>query len=217
MQYLEPRAAYEKKRALNVNRPALSVQTYEAEERTADSAQTYEAEENAADSVQIYEVEEMSALSAQTYEMEERPAKKTRGVNLKWRQIAVHDNVETALSLYSPRKMIERDLIKGKVVRTKTVVYNFSCGKKTCGCKKQYRLITVECANEVIEEETLGDHINHDQYQRNNGRGLSFSQSHIIEDALRDNNKKPQKVFDYFVTVAERGILREGEEIRSLR
>ena len=144
-------------------------------------------------------------------EVEERPAKKTRGVNLKWRQIAVHDNVDIALSLYSPTKMIERDLIKGKVVRTKTVVYNYSCGKKTCGCKKQYRLITVQCASEVIEEETVGDHINHDQYERNNGRGLSFSQSRIIEDALTDNNIKPQKVFDYFVTVAERGILREGK------
>ena len=155
------------------------------------------------------------ALDVVAFDDEERPAKKTRGVNLKWKQIAVHDDVETALSLYSPQKMVERDLIKGKVVRTKTVVYNYSCGKKTCGCKKQYRLITVQCANEVIEEETVGDHINHDQYERNNGRGLSFSQSHIIEDALRDNNKKPQKVFDYFVTVAERGVLREGKQLKS--
>lgn len=155
------------------------------------------------------------ALDVVAFDDEERPAKKTRGVNLKWKQIAVHDDVETALSLYSPQKMVERDLIKGKVVRTKTVVYNYSCGKKTCGCKKQYRLITVQCANEVIEEETVGDHINHDQYERNNGRGLSFAQSHIIEDALRDNNKKPQKVFDYFVTVAERGVLREGKQFKS--
>lgn len=135
---------------------------------------------------------------------------RTRGVNLQWKQITIHDNLESALSLYSPEKMLERDLIKGKVVRTKTAVYNYSCGKKTCGCPKQYRISTVQCSVEVIEEETVDDHSNHDQHQRNNGRGLSYAQSDIIEEALKENLKKPQQVFTYFSTVEELGIRREG-------
>jgi hypothetical protein len=141
------------------------------------------------------------------------PLKRTRGVNLQWKQITIHDNLESALNLYSAEKMLERDLIKGKVVRTKTAVYNFSCGKKTCGCPKQYRISTVQCSVEVIEEETVDDHSNHDQHQRNNGRGLSYAQSDIIEEALKENMKKPQQVYTYFSTVEELGIKREGRQM----
>jgi hypothetical protein len=156
--------------------------------------------------------EELEEAERRFAERIKPPLKRTRGVNLQWKQITIHDNLESALKLYSPEKMLERDLIKGKVVRTKTAVYNYSCGKKTCGCPKQYRISTVQCSVEVIEEETVEDHSNHDQHQRNNGRGLSYAQSDIIEEALKENMKKPQQVHSFFHTVEEIGMKREGRQ-----
>ena len=153
-----------------------------------------------------------STNQAERHEESFPPLKRTRGGNLNWKQVAVHDSLEIALSHYSTERLIEKDLIKGKIAGTKTLVYNFSCGKKTCGCRKQYRLTTVQCAVEVIEEETFGEHENHDQYQRNNGRGLSYAQSSIVEDAIRNNLTKTQQVIDYFTAIAEEGVRREGTQ-----
>ena len=51
----------------------------------------------------------------------------------------------------------------------------------------------------VTEEESFGDHINHDKEERNGGRGLSFGQVKIVDEAFAIQIKKPLQVIEYFI------------------
>lgn len=136
--------------------------------------------------------------------------KRKRGANLKWKFIGNFMDMAGALEYYTKEKLIERELIVGKVARSKTTVYNYSCNKRYCGCTKQYRLTATKFSTVVVEEETMGDHSNHDKHQRNSGRGLSFKQNEQMEDALRHNCRKPMQVIDFFEAKKREGIEREG-------
>ena len=56
---------------------------------------------------------------------------------------------------------------------------------------------------EVTEEESRGDHCNHDLYKRNGGRGLNDAQVTIISEAFTMGIKKPASVFEVFQMRAE--------------
>jgi hypothetical protein len=139
------------------------------------------------------------------------PPKRKRGANLKWKLIGNYDTMADGLNEYSKEKLLERGLIVGKVARSKTVVYNYSCNKRYCGCLKQYRITAVKHSTEVIEEETVGDHNSHELHKRNSRRGMSFEQNNMMEDAIRHNYKRPMQVIDFFATKHNQGIVREGK------
>jgi hypothetical protein len=54
----------------------------------------------------------------------------------------------------------------------------------------------------VREEETSEDHVFHDTFRRNGGRGMSTEQVAIVDEAFRLNIKKPKAVLEYFVNKA---------------
>ena len=56
----------------------------------------------------------------------------------------------------------------------------------------------------VTEEETSGDHHDHDKFLRNGGRGMSAEQVEIVEEAFRLHIKKPKSVLNYFRDIALR-------------
>lgn len=90
--------------------------------------------------------------------------------------------------------------LKGTLNRGKTLTQYYYCVKKSCGCTKQWRLITSLYSHLVTEEETTGDHINHDKEERNGGRGLTFDRVKIVHDAFAVGVKKPMQ----FIKVFER-------------
>jgi hypothetical protein len=70
--------------------------------------------------------------------------------------------------------------------------------KKSCGCTKQWRIVTSLDTSLVTEEESTGDHTNHDNERRNGGRGLSFDQVKIVDDAFADGVKKTMQFINRF-------------------
>ena len=93
--------------------------------------------------------------------------------------------------------------LKGRITRGKTNAYYYLCTKVSCGCTKQWRLSTGLYSAEVTEEESRGDHCNHDLYKRNGGRGLNDAQVTIISEAFTMGIKKPASVFEVFQMRAE--------------
>jgi hypothetical protein len=51
----------------------------------------------------------------------------------------------------------------------------------------------------VTEKETSGDHLDHNKFLRNGGRGMSAEQVEIVEEAFRLHIKKPKSVLNYFI------------------
>ena len=136
--------------------------------------------------------------------------KKKRGLNLNWVPVALHQNLQIALSLYAPEKLLEKGILKGKVATGKAVSYNFYCAMTKCGCTKKFRLTTCRESPEVLEEQTEEEHSNHDKFERNNGRGITYDQKRIIEDALALFRTKPLTILQYYKKVDTEGRLREG-------
>lgn len=130
--------------------------------------------------------------------------KKLRGPGVSWVMVASYENIQSA------RESINPDLKKtGRSYRGVTPVYYYYCCFKSCGCKKQYRLVTSKTTSLVIEEETVGVHTMHEELQRNGGRGLSFEQVSMVKQAGCLNIKKPKEIVRFIVAKAGE-LLLEG-------
>ena len=126
--------------------------------------------------------------------------RKFRGPGRIWEVIDQHPTFEAGkVSMQKHNDPVLRRL-KGTLNRGKTLSQYYYCVKKSCGCTKQWRLVTSLDSHLVTEEESTGDHINHDKEQRNGGRGLSFDQVKIVDDAFAMGVKKPLQ----FIKVFER-------------
>lgn len=117
--------------------------------------------------------------------------KKFRGPNRIWEVLEVHPNLAAAkVSMLKHNAPVVRRLV-GRVNRGKTIAFYFHCVKRSCGCTKEWRLNTLLTSCAVTEEESTGDHINHDKEERNGGRGLSFDQVRIVDEAFAVGISKP--------------------------
>ena len=111
---------------------------------------------------------------------------------------------------YCKEKLIERGLSKGRITRGKTIVYYYNCTMMTCGCMKKWRLRSSQSSLEFLEEETSEEHSNHNKHLRFEGRGISFAQEAIVEEAMSLNLFKTTEIVNHFRYVAANG-LKNGE------
>jgi hypothetical protein len=125
--------------------------------------------------------------------------RKSRGQGKIWEVRKVHASLAIAKeSIQSHNRPVVKRLT-GRVTRGKTLAFYYRCMKRSCGCTKEWRLVTALDSHLVTEEESTGDHINHDKEERNGGRGLSFDQVKIVDDAFAINVKRPLQVVEYFI------------------
>lgn len=121
-----------------------------------------------------------------------------RGKARSWSFVRVHDNLQCGITSMNSSNVPIVSRLKGRNNRGKTASYYFDCVKKSCGCTKQWRLVTALDSLLVTEEETSEDHICHDNFRRNGGRGMSTEQVAIVDEAFRIGIKKPKSVLKYF-------------------
>ena len=124
--------------------------------------------------------------------------KKFRGRGRIWEVRELHPNLAAAkVSMLKHNAPVVRRLV-GRVNRGRTISFYYYCVKRSCGCTKEWRLSTVLTSCMVTEEESTGDHINHDKEERNGGRGLSFDQVKIVDDAFAVGILKPMQFIQVF-------------------
>lgn len=121
-----------------------------------------------------------------------------RGKGLSWLIVSMHDNLQAGFKSMIMHNVPVVTRLKGRNNRGKTASYYFHCVKKSCGCNKQWRLVTLLDSLLVSEEESTEDHICHDNFRRNGGRGMSTEQVAIVDEAFRIGLKKPKLVLKYF-------------------
>ena len=136
--------------------------------------------------------------------------KRRRGDGLHWTFNRKFVNMEDAMLEYCKEKLIERGLSKGRITRGKTIVYYYNCTMMTCGCMKKWRLRSSQTSLEFLEEETSEEHSNHNKHLRFEGRGISFAQEAIVEEAMALNLFKTTEIVNHFRYVAANG-LKNGE------
>jgi hypothetical protein len=141
--------------------------------------------------------------------------KRRRGDGLNWVFVRKFPSMAEAMNEYSKEKLVERQLSKGRITRGKTDVYYFNCTMMTCGCLKKWRLRSSPTNDEFLEEETPQPHTNHDKHLRFEGRGISFAQEAIVEEALSLNLFKAAEIVNHFHYVAANG-LRNGKFVSRL-
>ena len=125
-------------------------------------------------------------------------SKKFRGRGRIWEVRELHPNLAAAkVSMLKHNAPVVRRLV-GRVNRGRTISFYYYCVKRSCGCTKEWRLNTVLTSCMVTEEESTGDHINHDKEERNGGRGLSFDQVKIVDDAFAVGILKPMQFIQVF-------------------
>jgi hypothetical protein len=103
----------------------------------------------------------------------------TRGLNRKYSNIRSFPDMEEAELEFTIEKRIENDQVLGRS-SSNAKIYN--CNMVSCGCNKVWRLshLSPKESDEVILQESVGDHINHEFFTRNGGRGLSFKQAAYV-------------------------------------
>lgn len=129
--------------------------------------------------------------------------KNKRGKGRAWQPIRVHANIEAA------KRTIDGTRKPGRINRGRTIAFYYFCEFKSCGCKVQWRYVTSQISYEVAEEQSDGVHTCHDLLQRNGGRGLSFAQVEILEDAVELRILKPLSIVLYYENTA-RALLENG-------
>ena len=129
--------------------------------------------------------------------------KKFRGPGRIWEVREVHPNMTAAkASMFKHNAPVVRRLV-GRVNRGKTISFYYHCVKRFCGCTKEWRLNTALTSCLITEEESTGDHINHDKEKRNAGRGLSFDQVRIVDEAFAVGIIKPMQFVHVFESKAK--------------
>lgn len=122
---------------------------------------------------------------------------KKRGVGRSWSFIKNHDNLELGMKSMSEYNHPTVTRLKGRNNRARTASYYFYCAMKSCGCTKEWRIVTSYDSLIVREEESTGDHVFHDKLVRNGGRGMSFDQVKLVDQAFEMGIKKPKAVLDF--------------------
>jgi hypothetical protein len=125
-----------------------------------------------------------------------------RGKGRSWSFVREHDNLQTGLTAMNNCNVPIITRLKGRNNRGKTAAYYFDCVKKSCGCTKQWRLVTAIDSLLVTEEETFDDHSCHENFRRNGGRGMTIEQVAIVDEAFCLKIRKPKAVLNYFVNKA---------------
>ena len=128
--------------------------------------------------------------------------RKFRGQGRMWDMVAIHPTLRIAKEIMLAHNVPVITRRTGRINRGKTMAFYYTCVKKSCGCTKEWRLSTALDSYEVMEDESPGDHINHDKEERNGGRGLSFDQVKIVDEAFEMGVKKPLEVIEFFMEKA---------------
>ena len=120
---------------------------------------------------------------------------KKRGLGRSYFTIAEHDSVKEGFAAMAKYNIPTKTRYKGRKNRGMSSTYYWYCKFRSCGCPKEFRLATNLYTSTVVEQESVGAHHCHDLLQRNGGRGMSFSQVAIINDAGR---KTPKEIIEIF-------------------
>lgn len=126
-----------------------------------------------------------------------------RGKAIAWRFVRKFESIDAALEEYTKSKLIDNEQIRGRKSFGKSNAFYYNCQKMSCGCKKKWRLLTIEDSVEAVEEETYEDHSCHELFARNGGFGMTFDQVQLINEALTRCPMKPLQILKYF---EQRGI-----------
>jgi hypothetical protein len=132
--------------------------------------------------------------------------KKFRGPGLIWEVRDQHPTLAAGMVSMQKHNVPVKRRLTGTLNRGKTLSQYYYCVKKFCGCTKQWRLVTSLDSHLVTEEESTGDHINHEKEERNSGRGLSFDQVKIVDDAFAVGVKKPMQLIQVFERKAKQEL-----------
>lgn len=128
--------------------------------------------------------------------------RKYRGQGILWDLVTLHPTLRIAKEIMLAHNIPVITRRAGRINRGKTMAFYYTCVKKSCGCTKEWKLTTELDSYKVLEEESPGDHINHDKEERNGGRGLSFDQVKIVDEAFEIGVKKPLEVIEFFIEKA---------------
>ena len=144
---------------------------------------------------------------SQSDEEDEKMPPKMRGFGFSWVFLRLHEDLMVA------RESV--DLLtrtKSRSYRGVTNVYNYNCCYSSCGCNKKWRFVTSRATTRVREEETEGDHSNHDLLERNGGRGLSFQQAEIVDEVVALNLSIKQANILHIFRVKAQALLLIGSK-----
>ena len=123
---------------------------------------------------------------------------KKRGPGRKWCVTTLHESLARAVERIGEYNVPTVTRLKGRTNRGKTASYYFYCSYKSCGCTKEWRLVTKLDSFDVTEEESIGDHSCHELFERNGGRGLSTIQVQIVDEAFMLGMSKPSIIIEFF-------------------
>ena len=152
----------------------------------------------------------ISYASEDEVEPDDEPVvKRRRGEGRHWNVLATHQSVVAGIEAMESHNHPVVTRLKGRVNRGVSVSFYWSCAKKSSGCKKEWRIATSMFSSVVCEEESQGEHTCHELFERNGGRGLSFAQVKIVNDATELGILKPKLVIEYF-SKKSKELLAEG-------
>jgi hypothetical protein len=117
--------------------------------------------------------------------------KKFRGPGLIWEVRDQHPTLAAGMVSMQKHNVPVKRRLTGTLNRGKTLSQYYYCVKKFCGCTKQWRLVTSLDSHIVTEEESTGDHINHEKEERNSGRGHYSTKSKLSMMPLLWGSKNP--------------------------
>ena len=140
---------------------------------------------------------------------DEPVVKRRRGEGRHWDVIATHQTVALGIQAMEKHNDPVVTRVKGRTNRGVSVAFYYTCVKKSCGCTKEWRIATSMFSSIVCEEESQGEHTCHDFYKRNGGRGLTFAQLKILNDATELGILTPKLILEHFLKKAEE-VLTEG-------
>ena len=142
---------------------------------------------------------ELRYASGDDGETEDVPiAKRRRGEGRSWTLIGTHRTVAEGVIAMEAHNDPVVTRLKGRRNRGVSVAYYWNCAKKSCGCQKEWRISTSMFSPLVCEEESVGEHSCHELFERNGGRGLSYAQVAVVNDAVALGILKPKEVIEYF-------------------
>ena len=110
--------------------------------------------------------------------------------------VAYHDTIVSAIAAMNKYNEPVVTRIKGCNNRNVSCSYYWNCVFKSCGCTKEYRVVSNRYDGDIIEGES--DHICHELYVRNGGRCMSTGQVAIVNEASQMGSKKSKQFLKVF-------------------
>ena len=126
-----------------------------------------------------------------------------RGKGQSWILIAEHPTLIEAMKHIDRVNTPLVTRLTGRITRGITYCYYYTCNMKSCGCTKEWRIRTSIYTEVVYEEVTPGEHIYHNNFKRNGGRGLSDEQVNVFKEAFYVGITKPSAVLNFVERKAE--------------